>query len=382
MPLRARPLAEALVAKRRAVDLGLPAAADTFPAVRIPLQTRGDCNGGEGSAPRGLANVGNTCYANAVVQCIFHTRALRAAVPPGDVAPHRGVTRELSRLMAALDVDQSRAGCDPRGAADASVLAARLGFDAGVQHDAHEFLRALMASLDREQAQAPGALCGIQPGPLVGAMRHRVRCLECDAVTEHVDEGWCAELAVAAAALRDGVAASFAPARLRGPDKYECPSCRGRTEAVRWSRLQRLPRALVLVVHRGVAAPLSAAAPSATKDDAHVVPELYLDLTPYTAGEALQGATYRLAAYVDHRGLSAGCGHYLAIARLARPGLGDEACRAWARINDAEVTPISEAEAVCGTHADLPSPYILVYELQGGALPRAPPACDPSLCDH
>lgn len=158
--------------------------------------------------PRGLRNVGNSCYANSLVQALLSSRALVGWLLSGDHAASCARRRSgdwcgvcgLEDLAREAHADEaSGAGCD--GGRDASrdpldprrllansgVLSRLLGF--GRQEDSHEFLMQLLECMD------PGAAgCTIaaeeEPGrvPFLehqygGVLRHEVTCAECGATS-------------------------------------------------------------------------------------------------------------------------------------------------------------------------------------------------------
>lgn len=97
----------------------------------------------------GLRNLGNTCYFNSVVQCLFQTPALRRAFLLPVFRPEPQLTRAFHALM--LQAWSTRGTLTPR-ALLGEVMRKAPQFRGGRQQDAHELLRCLLDAMQDEEA--------------------------------------------------------------------------------------------------------------------------------------------------------------------------------------------------------------------------------------
>lgn len=355
--------------------------------------------------PAGLKNLGNTCYVNAVLQCLFAIPTFRAAVyrlGPGDTrdegqlpGSHATVSpvKELRRLFASLQ-------CGGRRFADPARFADSLALETGTQQDGQEFLKLLLTYLERVAGQRWGPLgedATFVQTHFRGESSYATTCQRCgraSAASKNATDFYEVELCVGATVggmyvggvegtavhpdsgitlnggLMDSLRQYLAEERLEGDNKYHCEYCDAKVDAVRAVRLHRLPRFVNFQLKRFVF-DFDTMSRRKVTDDFEFPPSVNLGelVSPLPDDEAAAGAGgegesswYDLAFILVHRGQNATSGHYVALVR-GDYMTGDESPERagnWWRFDDDEVE-----------------------ELKGGpfgepvAPPLAPSACTP-----
>eukprot|EP00440_Ansanella_granifera_P040589 gb/GFBE01044022.1/.p1 GENE.gb/GFBE01044022.1/~~gb/GFBE01044022.1/.p1 ORF type:complete len:458 (+),score=120.98 gb/GFBE01044022.1/:1-1374(+) len=351
----------------------------------------------------GLANLGNTCFMNAVLQCLLNTpggllaevcRAFEESLRDGSENPSSSGAKVLVRSFAALvreyqategkalskgnkalqnlkagiaTLDQQYAGCD--------------------QQDAYEFLGCLLDGLEEKfkvlqqlQQQSPQQSAAASGGvirEICGVTSYTTRTCHCCEERFEVDKvtdtamrlPLISDAAVADAQLRakeedspvslqDLLAAAQKPEDIDG---YDCDSCRaachreGREHArsgmtQRAGAVCRTGDVLAIVLYR-FCNTLDAAGnfkPAKVKRKVAFPTKLELDT-----------GDYQLFGVVSHIGASLASGHYVAAVQSTRDGL-------WYTCDDEKVSPVNlkalyDGRPISGVQPGS-DPYILFYQ--------------------
>jgi ubiquitin C-terminal hydrolase len=276
----------------------------------------------------GLANLGNTCYLNAVLQAIAHVPSFVRMLlnAPRPVDPVDPVYTELRQAITAMWGHAGR----PRTVVNVNSLV-----------DALRPRMALMGAGDaREQCDAHEAYCILadvlcelrwekQVGPmrpvLCGETQQLVRCDACGTTSARLEDFSTLSLPLTGTTESNTVstmlAAHFAPERIVG---FSCDVCSAHaaralhvaptTSAARLCRLWRLPKMLVVCVKRFVD-PASVSRTDVQPCE-ELGPALLLRISAVGSPAASLAPTsmYRLTGIVCHSGSQAG-GHYVACVR-------------------------------------------------------------------
>lgn len=94
--------------------------------------------------PAGLTNLGATCYANSILQCLYMNTSFRAGIfsVESDLLKQHPVLDQLARLFAQLHSSKM-------AFIDSAPFIKTLELDNGVQQDSHEFLTLFLSLLER-----------------------------------------------------------------------------------------------------------------------------------------------------------------------------------------------------------------------------------------
>ncbi|KAB2602000.1 ubiquitin carboxyl-terminal hydrolase 15-like [Pyrus ussuriensis x Pyrus communis] len=306
-------------------------------------------------SPRGLLNCGNSCYANAVLQCLTCTKPLIIYL----------LRRSHSRaccgkdwcLMCELEqhVMMLRESGGPLSPSRIlfHMRSINCQIGDGSQEDAHEFLRLLVTSMQSICLEGLGCENKVDPRlqettfiqhTFGGHLRSKVECLRCHHESERYENimdltleifGWVES-------LEDALTQFTTSEDLDGENMYRCGRCAAYVQARKQLSIHEAPNILTIVLKRFQEGNYGKINKCITFPD-------MLDMIPFMTGTGDIPPLYLLYGVVVHLDTqnASFSGHYVAYVKDMR---GD-----WFRIDDTEVHPVSMSQVM------MEGAYILFY---------------------
>ncbi|KAL5820025.1 hypothetical protein ACOSQ4_023867 [Xanthoceras sorbifolium] len=310
--------------------------------------------------PFGLTNCGNSCYANAVLQCLAFTRPLTSYLVQGlhsRTCQKKGwcFICEFERLI--LKAREGYSPLSPIGIlSKIKKIGSHLGH--GREEDAHEFLRCAvdtMQSVCLKEAGAAGLLA--EQTTLVGLtfggyLRSKIKCLKCHGKSERYERmmDLTVEIDGDIGTLEDALAQFTASETLVGENKYHCSRCKSYEKAKKKLSILEEPNILTIVLKRFQSGNFGKLNKSVRFPDV-------LNMAPYMSGSNDKSPVYSLYAVVVHLDVmdAAFSGHYVCYVKNSHGQ--------WFRIDDSTVMPV-ELDTVL-----LEEAYMLLYARHSPRLP-------------
>ncbi|NXW52549.1 UBP42 hydrolase, partial [Nyctiprogne leucopyga] len=264
-------------------------------------------------AGAGLHNSDNTCYVNAVLQCLSYTPPLANYLLSREHSQScrlRGFCM-MCRMEAHVNKVLHSSGSVIQPWVITNVLT-KIGehFQLGMQEDAHEFLRYTVSAMQRACLSGISDLdISSQSTTVVhqifgGFLRSRVTCLSCKAVSDSYEAFMDVPLDIKAASSVTAALEDFVrPEHLDGENCFHCSTCDQRAAASKSFTIDRVPRVLTLCLKRFEGF-------TGRKISKAVGYPEYLDLRPYTSQTSGEPLVYSLYAVLVHSGGSCHGGHY------------------------------------------------------------------------
>ncbi|KAI3451214.1 hypothetical protein Pfo_007879 [Paulownia fortunei] len=296
--------------------------------------------------PFGLVNCGNSCYANAVLQCLTFTRPITSYLLQG---LHSKTCWKRDWCFICKFEHLIQKGQETNSPLSPVGLLSQIQ-PIGREEDAHEFLRNVvdkMQSVCLEEAGVSGSLAedstlmGLTFG---GYLRSKIKCMKCLGRSERCDRmmDLTVEIDGNIYTLEEALAQFTTSETLGGDDKYKCSRCKSYEKAKKKLTVLEAPNILTIVLKRFRSGNLE------KLNKLVQFPEV-LNLSPYMSGMSDKYPIYHLYAVVVHLGImnAAYSGHYVSYVKDFQ---GD-----WYRIDDSRVSHV-DLETVLSVEA-----YILFY---------------------
>ncbi|TRY96650.1 hypothetical protein DNTS_024264 [Danionella cerebrum] len=318
-----------------------------------------------GNGQVGLRNIGNTCFLNAIMQCLSHTRSLRdyclmrTYIQDKHSSQEPVLMNEFSKVLAGLwDCNNGGESTVNPGKFYHVFKESVPYFNGYSQQDAQEFLRFLLDRLHTEINRRPSKRPAVIELKQQTYSRFRISEEAFAVWQRHLDRDDSKIVDLFSGQLRSSLHCSVCShysntfdvfCDLSLPIPKMCERCNRCTESTKRLSIQRFPRILVIHLNRFAMSKFSISKSTVSIS----FPLRGLDLGPFgpvDCGPVL----YDLYAVCYHSG-TVNMGHYTA------------ACReqdGWSCYNDSCVNAISE-EKLQSSQA-----YVLFYELKSCTVPR------------
>lgn len=357
----------------------------------------------------GMVNFGNSCYANSVLQALYHCQPFRNAVmsidkmplnspvPPSNPTSASCMKDALTKLFHSMALSSVRLSAHERhtirrdsgpmimnGNVDQDVLKTFLTtlhqncnlFDSTMHHDAHEFLNFILnqvcedmidkrqrrANKLKEQSYTPLSACFNSPTIsqrtyihhlFQGILTNETRCLSCETITNRDEEFLDLSINVE---HNTSVASSLRlfseREMLSGRNKFFCDTCSSLQEAEKRMKIKQPPNILALHLKRFK---WDESNNAYVKHASRVVFPLDMRLFNTTDQTSQPDQLYELSAIVVHIGSGAHQGHYVSIVKIGTR---------WAIFDDEDVLfiPESDISKYFGDVPEVGSAYVLFYQ--------------------
>ncbi|CAL9090828.1 unnamed protein product [Musa textilis] len=305
--------------------------------------------------PSGLINCHNSCYANAVLQCLAFTPPLTAYLLQGlhsKTCPKREwcFTCELENLLMKAKLGQSP--LSPAGIlSHMHEIGSHLGH--GREEDAHEFLRYAIDAMQSVCLKEAGAHAvdhlWAEETTLIqltfgGYLQSKIKCMKCHSRSERYERmmDLTVEIEGHVGTLEEALRRFTSTEILDGENKYHCLRCKSYERAKKKLTIVDAPNNLTIALKRFQSGKFG------KLNKAVRFPE-YLDLAPYMHGSNDKSPMYKLYAVVVHLDVmnASFSGHYVCYVKN-RQGK-------WYKTDDSTVKSV-ELETVLSKNA-----YMLLY---------------------
>ncbi|XP_014501213.1 ubiquitin carboxyl-terminal hydrolase 17 isoform X2 [Vigna radiata var. radiata] len=312
--------------------------------------------------PFGLINCGNSCYANAILQCLAFTPPLTAYLFQGlhskSCAPKKWCfTCEFERLI--LKSKDTKSPLSPMSIiSHLQNIGSQLSN--GREEDAHEFLRHVIDTMQsvcllEAGVTASGSLeedttlMGLTFG---GYLRSKIKCMKCGGKSERQERmmDLTVEIEGDITTLVEALQRFTSTETLDGENKYHCVRCKSYEKAKKKLTVSEAPNVLTVALKRFQSGKFG------KLNKPIQFPEI-LNLAPFMSGTSDKSPIYRLYGVVVHLDNmnAAFSGHYVCYVKNIQ--------NRWFKVDDSVVTAV-ELERVLTVGA-----YMLLY---ARCSPRAP----------
>ncbi|XP_063947339.1 ubiquitin carboxyl-terminal hydrolase 23 isoform X2 [Daucus carota subsp. sativus] len=292
----------------------------------------------------GLANLGNTCFLNSVLQCLTYTEPLAAYLQSGK---HQTSCRTSGFCaLCAIQKHVSRALQSPGRILAPKEIVSNLrcisrSFRNSRQEDAHEYMVNLLESMHKcclpsgVPSESPSAYDRSLVHKIFGGrLRSQVKCMQCLSSSNKFDPFIDLSLEIVKAdSLYKALAHFTAEEQLDGGAKqYQCQHCKQKVRAHKQLTIHKAPYVLTIHLKRFGSYLVG------QKIDKRIHFGPTLDLKPFVTDPYDRDLKYTLYGVLVHAGWSTHSGHYYCFVRTSS-GM-------WYSLDDNQVVQVSERKVL------------------------------------
>ncbi|PNT64745.1 hypothetical protein BRADI_4g32500v3 [Brachypodium distachyon] len=282
--------------------------------------------------PFGLCNLGNSCYVNAVLQCLAFTRPLTAYLFEG--LHSKKCSKKEWCFLCEFEklIVEGKAGKSPLSPTGILSHLHDIGssFGLGKEEDAHEFLRASMKEAEKNGVGKLAEETTLMQLMFGGFVRSQIKCTKCQ-----VSSGQCerildltVEIDGDISTLEEALHQFTSTEVLDGDNKYHCSRCNSYERAKKKLTIYEAPNILTIALKR------YQTGSSGKINKAISFPEC-LNLSSYMSTTNDYSPVYRLYAVVVHHDVqnAAFSGHYVCYVK--------DSHEKWHEMDDRQVKSVS-----------------------------------------